>query len=71
MVKYNLKINGKKKVQVKLLGEEVKKGEKDVSPSPFKTTKHWNHLRATKHWNLPNTTKHWNLPLASNHWNLP
>jgi hypothetical protein len=32
----------KKKVQVKILGGKVRRGEKDVSLSPSKTTKHWN-----------------------------
>ncbi len=44
----------------------MKRGEKDVFPSPSKSHQAWNVLRATKHWNLLRAIKHKNLPLATN-----
>jgi len=47
----------KKKIQVKFVGGEVKRGEKDASPFPSKGHQTWNLPKATKHWNLPLATK--------------
>jgi hypothetical protein len=49
----------------KICWGEVKRGEKDVSPSPSKGHQAWNLPRATKHSNLARATKHYNLPLVT------
>jgi hypothetical protein len=44
-----LKIYGEKKVQIKLLGGKVRRGERMLLLFLSKATKHWNLSRATKH----------------------